>query len=234
MPHHVWVTRTEPGASREAEAIAERGHQVWCEPVIEIENLAVAVPTDEPDVVITLSGHAARRAATLGLTERSGAALHVAIGAETARLLAAADVQALIPGEASSEGVRAMPEMQSLPAGAIVWLWAGRGGRDLLARTLTEARGCSVVKFELYLRRRKAPINLPAAPITAVVASSVEGLQAFADAWQQAGGGYNVGLVAVSSRVAAEAQALGFTRVVESNGADAAAVCAAIEALDVS
>ncbi len=230
---HIWVTRTEPGASREAEALARLGHQVWCQPVLEIAPLPLAeTPAHAPDVVITVSGHAARQALAAGLVPRTAAALHIAIGAETARVLAQADIAARVPQAATSEGVLAMPEIRNLPPGSVVWLWAGRGGRDVLRQALTATLGCVVVKFELYLRRRCAPVDLPEQPITAVIVSSIEGLQAFTDTWQQAGGGYNVCLVVVSPRVAAEARTLGFAHLVESDGADVDAVCAAIAKLD--
>ncbi len=232
VAEHIWVTRTEPGASREAQALARLGHEVWCQPVLEVVALPLEeTPAEDPDVVITLSGHAARQAIATDLVRRAAAALHIAIGAETARVLAQAGIRARLPSTATSEGVLAMPEIGNLAPGSVVWVWAGRGGRDVLMRELSRANGCKVVKFELYQRRRTARVPLPAHAITAVIVSSVEGLQAFADTWLQAGGGYNVLLVAVSTRVAAEARALGFVHLLESDGADTSAICAAIATL---
>ena len=89
VTEHIWVTRTEPGASREAQALARLGHDVWCQPVLEIVALPLdETPAEDPDVVITLSGHAAQQAIATGLVRRAAGALHVAIGAETARVLA--------------------------------------------------------------------------------------------------------------------------------------------------
>ena len=223
----IWVTRSEPGASRIAQALEARGHVTWCRPVLEVAPLPVDAPGVAPQLVITLSGHAARQAIAQGHLNAAGAAVHVAIGETTARELEAAGVSARVPQVATSEGILAMAEVAALEAHAPVWLWAGRGGRDLLEQEL--GKTVNVVKFELYLRRPLPLDDVPQSRISAVIVSSIEGLEAFHEAWRDAGGGYNVAVIVVSSRIAERARELGYTRIFDSNGADTQSVCQAVD-----
>ncbi len=223
----IWVTRSEPGASRLAQALESRGHATWCRPVLEVAPLSVDAPGVAPQLVITLSGHAAREAIAQGHLDAAAAAVHVAIGETTARELEAAGVSVRVPAVSTSEGILAMAELAGLEANAPVWLWSGRGGRDLLEQEL--GKTANVVKFELYLRRALPLDDVPQSRINAVIVSSIEGLQAFHEAWHGAGGGYNVTVIAVSSRVAEHARELGYTRVFDSNGADTQSVCQAVD-----
>ncbi len=223
----IWVTRSEPGASRLARALEMRGHSTWLRPVLGVTPLSVDTPQEPAQLVITLSGHAAREAIAQGHLEASAAAVHVAIGEMTARELEAAGASVRIPAEATSEGILGMAEIAALDTAATVWLWAGRGGRDLLEREL--GKTANVVKFELYLRHPLPLDDVPQSRISAVIVSSIEGLQAAHEAWRGAGGGYNVAIIAVSSRIAARARELGYTRIFDSDGADTQSVCQAVD-----
>lgn len=74
----------------------------------------------------------------------------IAVGGGTARALARLGMTAQIPEEASSEGVLALPTLQSV-AGTEIGVISGIGGRDLIAQTLT-ARGAMVRRIDVYRR----------------------------------------------------------------------------------
>ena len=83
----VWITRSEPGASRLARVLSERGLEPVVAPMVGIEPLDVTPPA-AASVCVVLSEHAARAAARV--RPRLG---FVAIGNRTADVL-----RALVPG----------------------------------------------------------------------------------------------------------------------------------------
>ena len=188
------ITRTEPGATELAEALAARGVASLVAPALAIVPLrpwqacindapvqAEQVDLEQPPkLVIALSTHAVREFMAAGLADKIRGAKCVAVGARTALELSTAGFTVEVPQLATSEGLLQMPALSALAAGAVVWILAGVGGRDLLRRHLQDA-GCQVVKFELYQRQRVAMRAIPADSIAAVVVGSEEGLAAFAE-----------------------------------------------------
>ncbi len=239
----IWITRSEPGASVLAEVLQAAGFEVWCHPLIEIEPLrpfkARAVRGEwsiessaPPDLVIALSGHAVREYLASALARHAGDAPHIAVGAGTTALLTGAGVDVAQPGEATSEGILAMPQLAGLTDQHNVWILAGEGGRELVLQRLAEQAGCKVVKFELYVRRRATLQELPVAAIGVVSIASEGGLRAFAERWQEAGGGLDVAMLVPSERVAYSARAMGFENVHNARGAGVDDVLAALQELD--
>ncbi len=239
----IWITRSEPGAGVLAEALQASGFDVWCQPLIEIEPLRpfqawvargqwAIESAAAPDLIIALSGHAVREYLASALVRLAGDAPHIAVGAGTAALLTDAGFEVTQPGEATSEGILAMPQLAVLTAQHEVWILAGAGGRELVLQQLTEQVGCEVVKFELYRRRRATLQELPVAAIGVVSIASEGALRAFAEIWREAGGPVDVAILVPSERVAFSARAMGFENVHNARGAGVEDVLAALQELD--
>ena len=109
----VWVTRTEPSASRLADTLTRAGFQCLVEPVIEVVATDVAPPTDQTDLAIYLSAHAVRFAA-LKTPVSELASKSIAIGPVTQHELAEHAVEAILPDSYNSKGIyRLLRELRS-------------------------------------------------------------------------------------------------------------------------
>lgn len=215
----VWITRSEPGASRQARALEAARYRCLIAPVLEIEPVAGGVPAGVFDLAIFLSEHAVR----LGLPALVlGGARVLAVGARTAEVLAAMGYGAVQPARADSEGLLALPVLADV-AGRRILLVCGEGGRMLLAETLV-ARGARVERFVCYRRRVVATIAEDLTAVDAIVAGSAEGVTGVARFWFAGGGSADVPLLVPSVRVQARAVALGFRNVHDCRGVDNAAV----------
>ncbi len=218
--HRVLLTRSEPGASRQARALAAYGLQPVKMPLIRIEPVAFALGDSMPDMVIVLSAHAVRHGAR-AITRWGQAADWFAVGEATARALRCHGIQAVCPERASSEGLLELAALRS-PANRSVAILCGRSPRPLLERVLI-ARGAQVSEYQVYER---LPVDggsgyhaqLKATEVHAVVVSSVAGVCAFSRLWKVCGGSPAVMLCVNSTRAAEAAAGLGFTnlRILES------------------
>ena len=247
----IWLTRTEPGASRQAAELRAHGYSVWVEPLLEITPLRplrmqcdghpVSAPGETsrqrqvrataPTLVVALSAHAVAEARQQGLLEDAAGAAYVAVGAHTAAALAPEVSTVDVAQPATSEGVLALPALRDLGAGDVVWLWAGVGGRTLLAEHLLRQPGIGVVKFELYQRRERVLKDTARPDINVVVIGSVEGMQAFNRFWTDRSGALSVPLLVPSSRVGAAAQAAGYTCIYTAAGASTDAIVGTLQAM---
>ena len=216
----IWVTRTEPGATRLAEALKAAGHDAWVRPVLRVEHVPAPLPSGAFDLTVFLSEHAVRAALAKGW-QRTPA---LAIGPATQAALDEHGIAAAIPDVASSEGIAAHLAETSVSR---VLLATGEGGRDALPGMLAE-RGTSVVAWRLY-RRRPERDPLPAGQgIDAIVAGSAGGLRVAADLWFASGRGGSVPLIVPSARVAEAGREIGFTRILVGPGAGVHATVATI------
>ena len=219
----VWVTRTEPGATRQAAVLAERGFDVLKAPVLGIEALSAAPPDGRFDVAVFVSEHAVSCAAANGW--RRGPV--IAIGEAAERALRALGVEPAWPTQASADGVVEVlapnPPHQALVV-------KGVGGRTTLKDWL-QARGRRVLEWNVYRRVRLEPA-IGNQSIDAVVVASGDGLRAVEQLWFAERRDSHVPLLVPSERVAGLAAAMGFERVVVTAGAGAAAVVAALVALN--
>ncbi len=221
----VWVTRSQPGAERQAAALRRCGFDVVVRPVLEIEPLPAAAPAPF-DKVIFLSEHAVR----YGLEKLDlGQAQVFAVGRRTAEVLERAGVDVEVPQIASSEGLLNMPDLEKV-AGSAILVVCGAGGRELLAAELSR-RGAAVERLVCYRRRPAEGLDVDATAIDAIVAGSGDGLEQIARLWFGAGGPSGVALLVPSARVAARAEALGFSRVRDCGSAEVDAVIKQLDAL---
>ncbi|MCP5181454.1 MAG: uroporphyrinogen-III synthase [Pseudomonadales bacterium] len=218
----IWITRSQPGASRLADAVRLAGYDPLVAPVIGIELLSVAVP-ERARLVIVLSGHAA--ALTRSIKSQLG---FLAIGRKTAdRVRAFSGQEVMVPETSDSEGVVAWlrGRLQALVGGQVVIL-AGEAGRETVLDWL-RAQGMDALKIAAY-RRRPMPVDVRLSDVGAVVLGSGDAVDPVRSAWVAAGGRHDVPMLVPSGRVANLARAAGFTQVVVCSGAGDDAV---IEAL---
>ena len=214
MSFRVWVTRSQPGADRQAEALRSSGFDVVVAPVIEIEPTGAAEPIADFDIVIFLSEQAVRHGGTLDYCE--GAAVY-AVGARTGGALAERGFDAILPESASSEGLlNALADLEL--TGYSVLIVAGEAGRKALADGLTR-RGAEVREFLCY-RRLPADVTFEGAgDIDVVLIGSQDGFRHVARLWFDQGGCAAVRVVAASQRIADLGPELGFENVRIARGA---------------
>lgn len=223
----VWITRSEPGASRQAREIEAAGHRCVVAPVLRIEALPDAPPAGPYDLLIFVSEHAVQ----WGLPRLDpGAALLLAVGARTAAALAERGQAARRPARADSEGLLALPELADV-TGRRVLVVCGAGGRTLLVEELA-ARGARVDRFVCYRRQPVEAVPGEVGGVDAIVAGSADGLSAIARIWSAASGSADVALLVPSARVQTHAVALGFRNVHDCGGADTAAVLQGLAELE--
>ena len=216
----VWVTRTEPGASRLGARLVDAGFEAWVRPVLDIEPTATPPPAGQFALTIFLSGHAVEYAVNNGWVSTPA----MAIGKSTRRALARHGIDARTPDLASSEGIIAA--LADDPPQSVI-IAAGEGGRGALERWLAE-RGIPVAKWCLYRRIAVSGSLGPADVVDALVGSSTAALRVVADMWFSSSRSANVATLVPSERVAESARGFGFTRVIVTEGAGDEAVVAAL------
>ena len=215
----VWLTRTEPGATRQAAALARRGFEVLKAPVLGIEPLCSPPPAGPFDVAVFVSEHAASGAAANGWT--GGPAL--AIGAATARALEALGVE---PGSSIQANAQGVIELLAPDPPARTLVVKGTGGRTTLQDWL-RGRKRTVAEWDVY-RRVRLDTGIAGEVIDAIVAGSGDGLRAVEQLWFAEGRDARVPLLVPSERVAGLASAMGFEQLVVTAGAGTDAVIPAL------
>lgn len=223
----VWVTRTEPGASRMAAVLESEGIACLVAPVLEI------VPTGQPlrggsyDLAVFVSEHAALYAANA--TRDWSADVVVGIGEPAvAALREICQVRSHIALATSADCVLRMLDGWSEPPRKTL-IAKGERGRDLIQQRLRRAGG-SVVEWNAYRRVPVAPAVVPDT-LSAIVCSSGEGVRAAATAWFAQRGRPDVPVFVPSRRAESVALEVGFGAVHVTPGAAPDAVAAAINAL---
>ena len=215
----VWVTRTEPGASRLGARLVDAGFDAWVRPVVEIEPISAPLP-GRFALTVFLSAHAVEPAVRNGWKPTPA----LAIGKATLRALARRGIDARTPDRASSEGIIAA--LAADPPRSVL-IAAGEGGRDVLEQWLTH-RGIPVAKWCLYRRVAVSGSLAPAETVDAIVGSSAAALRVVANMWFASSRSANVAMLVPSERVAQSARDLGFIRVFVTDGAGDEAVVAAL------
>lgn len=229
MATRLWLTRTQPGADRQARELRAAGYQVLVAPVLEVAAIAAAAPAQAPDIVIFLSEHAVNCTPDLTFCDD---ALVLAIGVRTRDVLAAVGIAARVPAEQRSEGLLQMPELAQLQ-GFRVLVVAGQDGRGVLEAELA-ARGAQIASYRCYRRVAVADPAVEVADVDAIVVASGDGLQAAAGYWLTAGGNLDIPLLVPSARVAQLARQQQFSRVLECAGADSRAILSVLQRLAVA
>jgi len=218
----IWVTRTEPGASRLSRRLTCAGHAVLNAPVLNIEATSNVAPTGCFDFVLFVSSHAVERAFATGWGAAlvPGAAAGIGRAAENA--LRSRGIRTKLGVVADAAAVtRAL--VTAPPRTLVV---KGEGGRDVV-QNWVRSHGASVTEWDVYRRVPARPI-IGDERIDAIVAASGDGLREIAEIWLAGGRSGSVHLLVPSSRVAGLAVACGFDNAVVTAGAADDAVMAAL------
>jgi uroporphyrinogen-III synthase len=240
------VTRPREQAGELAAGIRAQGGVAYLFPLLEISPWPDAAPLREAaarlaryQCAIFVSANAARYALPALLADGNWpvGVRAVAVGSGTAAALSVAGVpDVLYPPEGSgSERLLALPEFsEDRTRGQKIVIFRGDGGRELLAQTLT-ARGASVDYVPVY--RRGGPTvggaafcaRLAAGNFDALALSSSEALRRLLALAGHLPNLRATPLFAPHARVAEQARAAGFARVVHTEAGDAgllAGLCA--------
>ena len=217
----VWVTLTEPSASRLASLMTDAGFAPLVAPATEILPLSWEMPRKTPRSLICLSQHAAVpflrtfEQCPVELQQRLLAHSKVmAVGRRTAGLFRHAGFAVLKPYNESSEGLLTLRELIPQSQGGLlsahdrVWLLGGKEGRNIIYDALMEQ--CELTRCDLYQRHDTTLPRLDTSGIRSVVVGSIHGLGHAASHWQQCGGDMAVSIVTPSERVQQHALKLGF------------------------
>ncbi|MGY6039263.1 uroporphyrinogen-III synthase [Aeromonas sp. AE23HZ002T15] len=235
------VVRPAEQAVELAQLLRQQGHHPLCCPLLETR------PGDElfrlpellsvSDIVIAVSMHAIHFAhhflLQTGLTWPH--IEYFAVGQASADAFAEVGIQALCPDDPRSEGLLLLPTLQAV-AGKRVLILRGNGGRDLIASTLA-SRGALVHYCATYERHYPEldgdalTRHWQSAGLDSLLITSGELLQRLLELVpsQQQPWLYDRLLVVPSPRVAEQAEAAGFTRIVIAQGASNQALVAALE-----
>lgn len=224
----VVVTRPAHQADTLVAALEAAGARVIRFPVLDIADVLDAAPAlalidrlEVFDIVVFTSPNAVAKGMALVRSRRAWppAPRIAAVGSGTARALAEAGLHAhIVPdGRYGSEGLLAQPALRHAEVhGRRVLLIRGEGGRDLIARTLSE-RGARVESAIVYRRVRPAPdperVLAPArrGEVDALVVTSGDALRNLFEMMDAAGRAWlrETPLVVVSERTAVLAQEMG-------------------------
>ncbi|MGY3941986.1 uroporphyrinogen-III synthase [Aeromonas tecta] len=235
------VVRPARQADELVQLLRRSGHHPLCCPLLETragsELHQLPQLLAKADVVIAVSMHAVNFAhhflLQTGLTWP-----HIdyfAVGQASADAFAEVGIQAQSPEDPRSEGLLLLPALQKL-TGKRVLILRGNGGRDLIARTLA-SRGALVHYCATYERHypeldgNALTHHWQAAGLDSLLITSGELLQRLLELVpsQQQPWLYDRLLVVPSPRVAEQAEAAGFTRIVIAQGASNQALTAALE-----
>ena len=223
----VWITRSEPGATRLANHLEALGFRCRLAPLINIEPTHSPPPLHPFEHVIFLSEHAVTCAGQEPLTAAAQAQWY-AIGPTTAAALAAIAPRLVItPSVASSEGLLALPGL-AVVQGQAVLVVAGEEGRDTLVPELRR-RGASVERWCVYRRALILSQTVQPQAQDVCIASSAMVLEPLTDKWVGAGGELSTPVCVPSQRVAGAAKKLGWLQVWVSDGPTPAAVASCLE-----
>jgi uroporphyrinogen-III synthase len=230
------ITRPREHAVALAELIRAAGGDPVLFPTLEIlppdDAAAVAgvlARLSSFQLAVFVSPTAAARGCAMVRASAWPAGLRVAaVGAGTAKTLERLGCRDVIspPGEADSEALAALPELQDLHDCAVV-IFRGQGGREWL-RTKLEERGARVEYAECYRRARPAAdaggllARWQRGGIEAVSITSIEGLENFIVMLGPTGKGYLCAtpVFVPHPRIAAAARELGVRQVLVTGPGD--------------
>ena len=235
------VVRPARQADELVQLLRQHGHAPLCCPLLETRpgNELSHLPAllSAADIVIAVSAHAVKFAhhflLQTGLTWPH--IEYFAVGQASADAFAEVGIQAQSPQDPRSEGLLLLPALQEM-TGKRVLILRGNGGRDLIAQTLA-SRGALVHYCATYERHYpeldgdRLTHQWQAAGLDSLLITSGELLQRLLELVpsQQQPWLYDRLLVVPSPRVAEQAEATGFTRIVIAQGASNQALTAALE-----
>lgn len=151
------ILRPQPAADELATLLRQQGHTpIVCPLLSYLPGSELSALTDrlsQADIVISISVAAVQYASEQLAKQQASWPQHciyLAVGATTAAQWQQQDVKVISPTDARSEGLLALPALQSA-SGKNVLILRGNGGRELLADVLSEL-GAQVSYLECYRR----------------------------------------------------------------------------------
>jgi uroporphyrinogen-III synthase len=168
----------------------------------------------EKSVYVLVTSTVAAQQCVLMKNKWPKSACFFAVGASTGGILQDADIHCIVPKEARTEGLLALPLLNNIANQNIV-IMKGFGGRELLHDTLV-ARGAQVAEWEVYKRvKLDTPVSTQdwhPTQIRCIIATSGEVIQAafdyFEGSWLK-----TLNWIVVSQRTAEIASKLGITQI---------------------
>ena len=214
----VWITRTEPGASRFAKVMRAAGFAPVVLPVLTIARTDEVAPVGHFDAAVFVSEHAAGYAGELNLDNETRL---VAIGRATQTELERQGRRVAVTVPSSDALIARWQASETrAPLGRLV-LVKGEGGRATLPVAL--ARYSELTVWDAY-RRETQTVARPDS-LGAIVCSSGDGVRAMALADEARN--QSLPLIVPSARVAAIAVELGYrnTHITEGAAVDVVVAC---------
>ncbi|GGB43300.1 uroporphyrinogen III methyltransferase [Oceanisphaera marina] len=239
------VVRPEPQASSLSQALRAAGHQPVNSPLLsfvegaELSRLPQLLgQLSAQDYVIAVSVHAvnftdnALRQHNLSWPE----AHYIAVGEATGNAFAEVGIPgAAVPGDPRSEGIISLPGLEQLSGRRVVIL-RGNGGRHMIAPTLTD-RGARVDYCEVYQRQYRQDPNgklvksWQSHGVDSIIITSGGLLSHVVQLTDDRAKDWLLSrlLIVPSIRVVIEAKELGFTQIINAEGASNQALIAALD-----
>lgn len=223
MTKRIWITRTEPGASRLASKLLESGYQPITAPVFEIEGVSSPTPLDT-DLWVFMSSHAVSHAASHQWDKTKPV---IAVGPATAAQFESMRVHPLVPSQHSSEGIYDLIRSR-FKTGLNVTIVAGRDGRKDLGVWLS-GDGYVCQEWIVY-ERKPASVQLPTSDLDAIVVASGAAISEIRQQFASLSS-VSIPLVVPSPRDAELAKSMQFTTVLIAEGASDDAIVSSLEDL---
>lgn len=218
MTKRIWITRTEPGASRLASKLLKSGYRPLIAPVFEIEPVQSSIPPKDTELWVFVSTHAVSHVAD---RQWDRTKTTIAVGPATATQLESIEIHPLVPRRHSSEGVYDLIRSRFDP-GARVTVVAGRDGRKDLAAWLSND-GYTCYEWIVY-QRKPTKVQIRTSLVDAIVIASGAAISKVRQQFA-ATSSVSIPLVVPSLRDAELAKSMQFSTVLIATGAsDAAAV----------
>lgn len=239
------VVRPEPQASNLSQALLAAGHQPVTSPLLsfvagaELDRLPRLLGAlSAQDYVIAVSVQAVNF--THNALQQQGLAWpdahYIAVGEATGQAFAAVGIPgAAVPDDPRSEGIISLPGLEQLTGRRVVIL-RGNGGRHMIAPTLTD-RGATVDYCEVY-RRQYSPDpqgervkGWQSQGVDSIIITSCGLLSHIVQLARSSAKDWLLSrvLIVPSIRVAEAARELGFTQIINAEGASNQALIAALD-----
>lgn len=211
----VWVTRSEPSATRLARRLKQDGHDVVGFPLFEIRSTCLGPPSGRFDIAIFLSQNAVRM---VNLDSLQPMCI-IAVGPATKSALFSRGKKCVSPPVANSAGVFSWLEPRMSGRERVLIVSGRQGNREL--HTALEQMGCEVEDWFVYERsinRFQIEMN---PHIDVIEISSVTALDALDSAFRRtkSATARQQRLAVASERIARHALRLGYRKVAVSHGA---------------
>ena len=170
MTKQIWITRTEPGASRLAEKLLESGYKTFTAPVFKIEPVGSSVPPQDTELWVFVSTHAVCQVANRQWNKTLPT---IAVGPTTAAQLVSIGIHPLVPEQYSSEGVFELIRNR-FSQGLRVTIVTGRDGRKDLGTWLNRDGFCCS-EWVVY-ERKPTNVQIGNTRLDAIIIASTDAL----------------------------------------------------------